>query len=220
MRPTGPPAHAGSHRIGPRLTRPETRHFPRRWRSRLSSPLPTPHSPRHSRTCGELYPGQLAISSPHPGPLPQGEREQDRPRSRPPRTFSALPLPLPPLSDDGFPLKPAGRPGGPAGMTAPCDHPAIPLSFLHLLVAGRPGEPVVGSAPSSLGRRGPSPACQPGLPPSPLEGAGRGEGGSGHDKGAGAGLLSFPTVLIGNPWLFPCRVTQMTGPKRKTLDSR
>ena len=33
-------------------------------------------------------------------------------------------------------------------------------------------------------------------------------------------LLSFPTFLIGNPRLFPCRVTRMKGQKRKTLDSR
>ena len=32
--------------------------------------------------------------------------------------------------------------------------------------------------------------------------------------------LSFPTFSIGNPWLFPCRATQMKGQKRKTLDSR
>ena len=66
--------------------------------------------------------------------------------------------------------------------------------------------------------------------PSPLAGAGRGEGVSGHDKGARADLLScpmfsipllsFPTFLIGNPWLSPCRVTRMKGQKSKTLDSR
>ena len=33
-------------------------------------------------------------------------------------------------------------------------------------------------------------------------------------------LLSFPTFLIGNPRLFPCRATQIKGQKRKTLDSR
>ena len=27
--------------------------------------------------------------------------------------------------------------------------------------------------------------------------------------------LSFPTFLIGNPWLFPCRATRMKGQKRK-----
>ena len=70
--------------------------------------------------------------------------------------------------------------GGTAGRTAPCDHLARPLSFLHLLVAGRTGDPVAGEVPSSLGRSGPSPVCRSGLPPSPLAGEGWGEGGRGR----------------------------------------
>ena len=59
---------------------------------------------------------------------------------------------------------PAGRTGGTGGNDSPlCDLPARPLSFLCLLVAGRTGDRVAGGSPSSLGRKGPSPACRPGL---------------------------------------------------------
>ena len=55
----------------------------------------------------------------------------------------------------------------------------------------------------------------------PLTTGGNDRGGpGGNDRGARASMLSFPTFLIGNPWLFPCRVTRMKGQKSKTLDSR
>ena len=86
--------------------------------------------------------------------------------------------------------------GGTAGRTAPCDHLARPLSFLHLLVTGRTGDPWQGKSLLLLGAAAPHRFVGLGFLPLPFrERVGvRGQGASGHDREVCSGRKRTPTA--------------------------